>query len=134
MSTRVHRAVFANTATWELATCVAEAVPAAQRRRGHPARKVFQALRNAVNDELISIERFMDAAIGRLSRRGRLVVMAYHSLEDRIVKRFIRDTSREPEQYRGMPTMPDEFRPKLKAIGKVNIPQDAFIRVLKSGD
>ncbi len=77
------------TDTLELATCVAEAVPAAQRRRGHPARKVFQALRIAVNDELISIERFMDAAIGRLSRRGRLVVMAYHSLEDRIVKQAL---------------------------------------------
>ena len=77
------------TDTLELATCVAEAVPAAQRRRGHPARKVFQALRIAVNDELISIERFMDAAIGRLSGRGRLVVMAYHSLEDRIVKQAL---------------------------------------------
>ncbi len=77
------------TDTLELATCVAEAVPAAQRRRGHPARKVFQALRIAVNDELISIERFMDAAIGRLSERGRLVVMAYHSLEDRIVKQAL---------------------------------------------
>lgn len=77
------------TDTLELATCVAEAVPAAQRRRGHPARKVFQALRIAVNDELISIERFMDEAIDRLSLRGRLVVMAYHSLEDRIVKKAL---------------------------------------------
>ena len=77
------------TDTLELATCVAEAVPAAQRRRGHPARKVFQALRIAVNDELVSIERFMDEAIDHLSLRGRLVVMAYHSLEDRIVKQAL---------------------------------------------
>jgi 16S rRNA (cytosine1402-N4)-methyltransferase len=77
------------TDTLELATCVAEAVPAAQRRRGHPARKVFQALRIAVNDELTSVERFMDDAIDRLSLEGRLVVMAYHSLEDRIVKQAL---------------------------------------------
>jgi 16S rRNA (cytosine1402-N4)-methyltransferase len=75
--------------TVDLATCIAESVPAARRRSGHPARKVFQALRIAVNDELAGVERFMDEAFDRLTPGGRLVVMAYHSLEDRIVKRSL---------------------------------------------
>ncbi len=77
--------------TVELATCIAESVPAARRRAGHPARKVFQALRIAVNDELAGVERFMEAAFDLLAPGGRLVVMAYHSLEDRIVKRALVD-------------------------------------------
>jgi len=77
--------------TVELATCIAESLPAPARRGGHPARKVFQALRIAVNDELAGVERFMESAIGKLAPRGRLVVMAYHSLEDRIVKRAFAD-------------------------------------------
>lgn len=75
--------------TIDLATCIAESVPAARRRRGHPARKVFQALRIAVNDELAAVERLMDESVQRLAPGGRLVVMAYHSLEDRIVKRSL---------------------------------------------
>jgi 16S rRNA (cytosine1402-N4)-methyltransferase len=80
--------------TTDLATCVADAVPAAARRRGHPARKVFQALRIAVNDELAGLATFMDSAFERLAIRGRIVVIAYHSLEDRIVKRAFFDRAR----------------------------------------
>lgn len=72
--------------TVALADCVANAVPAAARRNRHPARRVFQALRIAVNDELTSIVKFMDSVFDRLAPGGRLVVMAYHSLEDRIIK------------------------------------------------
>jgi len=75
--------------TVALALCISESVPAARRRSGHPARKAFQAIRIAVNDELGGVERFMDAAFERLAPAGRLVVMAYHSLEDRIVKRAL---------------------------------------------
>jgi 16S rRNA (cytosine1402-N4)-methyltransferase len=77
--------------TVDLATCIAESVPAARRRAGHPARKVFQALRIAVNHELDGVERFMDSVFDCLAPGGRLVVMAYHSLEDRIVKRALVD-------------------------------------------
>ena len=77
--------------TAKLAACIAESAPAARRRAGHPARRLFQALRIAVNDELTGIERFMDVAVDRLAPGGRLVVMAYHSLEDRIVKRALLD-------------------------------------------
>jgi 16S rRNA (cytosine1402-N4)-methyltransferase len=73
--------------TLELAEVVAGAVPARTRREGHPARRTFQALRIAVNDELGSLRRGLEAGIARLRPGGRVVVISYHSLEDRIVKR-----------------------------------------------
>ncbi|MDK1009599.1 MAG: 16S rRNA (cytosine(1402)-N(4))-methyltransferase RsmH [Actinomycetota bacterium] len=80
--------------TVDLAGCIADAVPAAARRSGHPARKVFQAIRIAVNEELAGIVAFMDAAFDSLAQGGRLVVIAYHSLEDRIVKRAFQNRAR----------------------------------------
>jgi len=79
--------------TVALASCIAEAVPAATRRKKHPARRVFQALRIEVNDELSGISEALDGAIEHLDTDGRIVVMAYHSLEDRIVKRLFADRS-----------------------------------------
>jgi 16S rRNA (cytosine1402-N4)-methyltransferase len=73
--------------TEQLADVVAAAVPAALRRRKHPARRTFQALRIAVNDELGALELGLDAAIRWVRPGGRVLVIAYHSLEDRIVKR-----------------------------------------------
>jgi len=75
------------TDTAELAAVVADAVPARSRRTGHPARRTFQALRIAVNDELGALAEGLDVALRMLRPGGRLVVISYHSLEDRIVKR-----------------------------------------------
>lgn len=75
------------TDTVDLAACIANAVPHASRRAGHPARRTFQAIRIAVNDELANLSEFVEIAFGRLLPGGRLVMMSYHSLEDRIVKR-----------------------------------------------
>jgi 16S rRNA (cytosine1402-N4)-methyltransferase len=75
--------------TQRLASVVANAVPAAARRSGHPARKTFQALRIATNAELDALSTGLDAAIRLLRPGGRLCVISYHSLEDRIVKRRI---------------------------------------------
>jgi 16S rRNA (cytosine1402-N4)-methyltransferase len=76
--------------TTQLAELVVQALPAAARRReGHPARKTFQALRIAVNDELAALEEGLEVLFGLLAPGGRLCVISFHSLEDRIVKQFI---------------------------------------------
>lgn len=81
--------------TGDLVQVIKEAIPAAARRRGpHPARRTFQALRIAVNDELGSLERGLQAAIARLAPGGRVVVISFHSLEDRIVKQAFREAER----------------------------------------
>jgi 16S rRNA (cytosine1402-N4)-methyltransferase len=103
--------------TTELAAIVASVVPA-HTRKTHPATKTFQAIRIFINRELQQLEAALVQSLTALARGGRLCVISFHSLEDRIVKRFIRDQSREPEQYRGMPHIPEEFRPKLKQVGK----------------
>ena len=73
--------------TAQLARVIADAVPAPARRRKHPARRTFQAIRIAVNGELAALESGLDAALDAVRPGGRVVVISYHSLEDRIVKR-----------------------------------------------
>lgn len=109
------------TTTMELAAIVESAVPApygGQRSKKHPATKTFQAIRIAINGELEQLQAVLTQSINVLRKGGRLCVISFHSLEDRVVKRFMRDAASEPEPYRGMPSIPDEFRPKLKVIGK----------------
>ncbi len=108
--------------TSELASIVGQAVPAGRPKRGpkkHPATKTFQAIRIFINKELEQLEAALSQCIDVLAVGGRLCVISFHSLEDRMVKRFIRDASREAEQYRGMPNVPADFQPRLKPIGKV---------------
>jgi 16S rRNA (cytosine1402-N4)-methyltransferase len=73
--------------TGRLAAVIAEAMPAARRRAGHPARRTFQAIRMTVNEELDAIAHGLDQAIEILGPMGRIAAISYHSLEDRIVKR-----------------------------------------------
>jgi 16S rRNA (cytosine1402-N4)-methyltransferase len=106
--------------TTELARIVQDAVPAKVRnQKRHPATKTFQAIRIAINEELTQLETVLEQTARVLKRGGRLCVISFHSLEDRICKRFIRDQSREPEQYRGMPNIPEEFLPPFRAVGKL---------------
>lgn len=82
------------TSTGELVALLYEAIPAPARRTGgHPAKRTFQALRVAVNDELESLRNAVPAALEALALAGRIVVMAYQSLEDRIVKRLFADAT-----------------------------------------
>ena len=103
--------------TSQLADIVASVVPAHTRKK-HPATKTFQAIRIFINQELEQLEAALEQSLDVLKKGGRLCVISFHSLEDRIVKRFIRDASRESEQYRGMPDVPEQYRPKLKPVGK----------------
>jgi 16S rRNA (cytosine1402-N4)-methyltransferase len=81
--------------TKALADVVKEAIPAPARRRGgHPARRTFQAIRIVVNDEIRSLEKALPAAVNVCEPGGRILVLSYHSLEDRIVKRFFADEAR----------------------------------------
>ena len=81
--------------SFELVDAVKAAIPAPARfGDGHPAKRVFQALRIAVNDELGALERALPAALEALRPGGRLAVISFHSLEDRIVKTFMRDGER----------------------------------------
>ncbi len=111
------------TTTGQLADIVSQAKPKTNKGK-HPATQTFQAIRIVINDELGQLESGLDQAIDVLAPGGRLCVISFHSLEDRIVKRFMRDNSRETEQYRGMPEVPAEFRPKLMIV-KPQISADA---------
>ena len=99
----------------ELVELIIAATPAAAQRAGHPAKRVFQALRIEVNQELSVLERAIPAAIDSLEVGGRIVVLAYQSLEDRIVKRELqaRSASTAP---RGLPIELPEHRPELKLL------------------
>jgi 16S rRNA (cytosine1402-N4)-methyltransferase len=104
--------------TAELAKIVSEAVPSRGQRR-HPATKTFQAIRIRINDELRQLEQALRVSTDLLRPGGRLCVISFHSLEDRRVKRFMREASREAAPYRGLPVIPEEHRPPFKLIGKM---------------
>jgi 16S rRNA (cytosine1402-N4)-methyltransferase len=125
-ASRIARAVVAAresaplTTTTQLAEIVAAAAPKHGQKK-HPATKTFQAIRIFINRELEQLQSVLGQSIDVLAQGGRLCVISFHSLEDRIVKRFIRNASRESEQYRGMPEVPEEFRPKLRTVGKATM-------------
>jgi 16S rRNA (cytosine1402-N4)-methyltransferase len=98
--------------TAQLAEVVRDAIPAPARRHGpHPARRTFQAIRMEVNAELDHLEAGLDAAFAALVPGGRLAVLSYHSLEDRMVKHRFADWSSLPLLPRGMPVAPEQPPP-----------------------
>ena len=103
--------------TGRLARVVDAAVPVKERGK-HPATRTFQALRIHLNRELGEIEDCLAGVCDLLATGGRLVVISFHSLEDRIVKRFIRDQSRGEVVPRGVPVTEDQMRRRMRALGK----------------
>lgn len=113
--------------TTDLANLVAEVAPN-RRRRIHPATKVFQALRIAVNGELEALERGVNAAINLLKSKGRIAVISFHSLEDRFVKNCFRDLSKEPSWSVALPPNQTDWVHILNAITRKPImPSEAEI-------
>jgi len=103
--------------TGELVELIKEGIPAPARRTGgHPAKRVFQAIRIAVNDELKVFEEALESAIEMVKPGGRVSVITFHSLEDRICKTTFKRNSTTPQLPPGLPIIPEEFKPKLKLI------------------
>ncbi|MBQ9024257.1 MAG: 16S rRNA (cytosine(1402)-N(4))-methyltransferase RsmH [Bacilli bacterium] len=105
--------------TLELSEIIKSSVPEKYRRTSHPARKVFQAIRIEVNNELSVFEKALIDAIDLLDVDGRLCVITFHSLEDRICKNIFKKESEIDKFYKGLPDIPEEYKPKLKIIKKI---------------
>jgi 16S rRNA (cytosine1402-N4)-methyltransferase len=120
------RSVRAFERTADLAAVIADNVKSHEPGK-HPATRSFQAIRMHVNDELGQLAAGLEAARRRLAPRGRLCVISFHSLEDRMVKRFMRRHASVDPMYRGLPRIPDAAQPTLRIIGKAVRPGPAEI-------
>ncbi len=105
------------TTTRRLADIVAAAIPTRERDKD-PATRTFQAIRIHINRELEDIQQALDQVLDVLATGGRLVVISFHSLEDRMVKRFMRDKARGDGLPRDLPVPSSALKPRLKTIGK----------------
>ena len=111
--------------TFELVEIIKSAIPAPARRKGgHPAKRTFQALRIAVNDELKVFEYALKDAMDMLAINGRVAVITFHSLEDRICKHMFKKRSEVKDIPRGLPIIPEEFQPEFKVITRKPIVAD----------
>lgn len=115
------------TTTRRLAEIVARAVPAREKGKD-PATRTFQAIRIHVNRELEELTQVLPQAVQVLGPGGRLAVISFHSLEDRIVKHFLRMEAKGPELPPGLPVRHDQFHARLKIIGKATRASEAEAR------
>ncbi len=104
--------------TLELVDVIKRAVGANYFYKKHPERNIFQAIRIEVNKELSVLSQVLPDVVDMLNDKGRVVIITFHSLEDRIVKKFFKENSEVMEALRGLPEIPDAYKPKLKLITK----------------
>jgi len=105
--------------TLELVEVIKEGIPAKARRKGgHPAKRVFQAIRIAVNDELSAFEDSIEQAIELVKVNGRISVITFHSLEDRLCKQMFQEYEKGPDVPRGLPVIPEAYTPNLKRVNR----------------
>lgn len=104
--------------TLELVDIIKNSVPTKYALTRHPERVIFQAIRIEVNRELTVLESVLPDAINLLNKEGRLCVITFHSLEDRIVKQTFKKYSEVPDLVKGLPVIPEEFKPLIKLINK----------------
>lgn len=104
--------------TLELVEIIKSAVPEKYKRETHPAKRCFQAIRIEVNKELEVFEIALKDAIEILNTNGRICVITFHSLEDKICKEIFKKNSEVNKVFKGLPNIPKEYMPRLKIIGK----------------
>ena len=105
--------------TLELTEVVKENVPYSYRREKHPARKTFQAIRIEVNNELDNFEKSLNDALDLLNVKGRICVITFHSLEDKICKEIFKKNTEVKEELKKLPIIPLEYQPKFKIVKMV---------------
>jgi 16S rRNA (cytosine1402-N4)-methyltransferase len=125
-----NRAIQPINTTEQLVDIIKEGIPAAARRHGgHPAKKVFQALRIAVNDELGALEDSLESAIDLIDVKGRISVITFQSLEDRLVKNMFKEKSTIGDIPNGLPIIPDSMKPDYSLVSRKPIlPSDEELR------
>lgn len=105
--------------TLELVEIIKESVPEKYKREKHPARKVFQAIRIEVNDELGVFERSLKDALDLIDINGRICVITFHSLEDKICKEIFKSVSEIDSNIKKLPIIPEEYQPKFKIVANI---------------
>jgi len=104
--------------TLELADIISNSVPMKAKREHHPARKVFQAIRIEVNHELDVLEDAIKDALSMLNVGGRICIITFHSLEDRIVKNIFKEYTEIDPKVKGIPDIPDEYLPNFRLVNR----------------
>lgn len=105
--------------TLELSEIIKSSVPERYRREHHPARKIFQAIRIEVNDELNVFESSLRTSLDLLNKNGRICVITFHSLEDKICKKIFKEVSDIDPTLKKLPIIPKEYQPKFKIIANI---------------
>ena len=111
--------------TLELVEIIKSAVPEKEKRKKHPAKQIFQAIRIEVNHELDVIKPALEQALSMLTVGGRVEVITFHSLEDKIVKKYFKELTEVDEKIKGMPNIDPNYLPDFKlVVNKAIIPSE----------